>query len=61
LYTFIQWLDKKKEVKIDQLIRLDVLIKTIKDELVKDNEKCIIKIIELYYDDKYDKYEIIKI
>jgi hypothetical protein len=52
--------NKKKEVKIEQLEKLSVLIKTIKEELSKDHDKFCVKIIQLYYDDNYAKYKNIK-
>ena len=36
------------------------LVNTIKEELVKDYEQFIVKIIQLYYDDNYEKYQEVK-
>jgi hypothetical protein len=49
--------NNKKEIKIDQNIRLNILTKTIKEELVKDYDEFIVKIIQLYYDDNIKKYQ----
>jgi len=35
-------------------------LKTIKYELIKDYDKFIVKIIQIYYNDNYKKYEPIK-
>lgn len=52
--------NKKKEVKFDSKEKLDTLIKTIKDELIKDYENFIVKLIQLYYDDNNKEYSHIK-
>lgn len=40
--------------------RIDLLVKTIKNELVKNYELFIVKIIQIYYNDNYDVYQPIK-
>ena len=39
---------------ISESDRIDILVKTIKEELVKSYEKFIVKIIQLFYDDNYE-------
>ena len=50
----------KMEVKFEIADKLKLLIKTIKEELVKDYDKFCVKIIQLYYDDDYKTYQDIK-
>ena len=45
---------------ISESDRIDLLVKTIKEELVKSYEKFIVKIIQLFYDDNYEEYMQIK-
>ena len=52
---------KGKTLKIEQEKRLDLLVKTIKDELVKDYDKFNVKLIQLYYNDDFKEYQDIKI
>jgi hypothetical protein len=40
--------------------RIDLLVKTIKDELIKEYNSFIVKIIQIFYNDNYDKYQNIK-
>ena len=40
--------------------RIDLLVKTIKNELVKNYELFVVKIIQIYYNDNYDVYQPIK-
>lgn len=49
--------NRKKEIKFEMVDKLNLLIKTIKDELVRYYKKFCVKIIQLYYDDDYKKYE----
>jgi len=49
-----------KILDIKQYNRIDLLVKIIKDELVKDYANFIVKIIQIYYNDNYEKYEQIK-
>lgn len=49
-----------KIVKIDTSDRLDLLVETIKEQLTKDYNKFCVKIIQLFYDDNYDDYELVK-
>ena len=49
-----------KEIILTNKERLDILVKIIKEELVKDYEKFLVKTIQLYYDDNNEKYEKIK-
>ena len=52
--------NKGKQININQPDRIDLLVKTIKKELVKEYDKFIVKIIQLYYNDNYDIYKPIK-
>jgi hypothetical protein len=52
--------DGKKEIKIELNIKLETLIKTIKEELINEYEIFNVKIIQLFYDDNYKKYQRIK-
>jgi hypothetical protein len=52
--------NKGKAIEIKQLDRIDLLVKTIKEELVKDYDKFIVKTVQLYYNDDYKKYRNVK-
>lgn len=52
--------NKNKKINISNLEKIDLLVETIKTELIKDYDKFIVKIIQLYYDDNYVKYKPIK-
>jgi hypothetical protein len=52
--------NKNKNLHINQMERIELLVKTIKDELVKNYDEFVVKIIQVYYDDMYEKYEPIK-
>lgn len=52
--------NKKKEINIDRNVRLELLVKTIKDELVNDYDKFVVKTIQLFYDDNNKKYKQLK-
>jgi hypothetical protein len=52
--------NKEKILDIKQEDRIGLLVKSIKEELVKEYEKFIVKIIQLYFDDNYDKYKYVK-
>ena len=45
---------------IKQEDRIGLLVKSIKEELVKEYDKFIVKIIQLYFDDNYEEYKYIK-
>jgi len=47
----------KKEIKFEIGDKLKLLIKTIKEELVRDYKKFCVKVIQLYYDDDYKNYK----
>lgn len=49
-----------KIVKINTSDRLDLLVKTIKEQLVKNYNKFCVKIIQLFYDDNYKDYKLVK-
>jgi hypothetical protein len=52
--------NKNKIITIKQSDRIDFLVKTIKEELVKDYDTFIVKTIQLYYNDDYEEYKNIK-
>jgi hypothetical protein len=49
-----------KVLNIIQADRIDLLVKTIKDELVKEYDTFVVKIIQVFYNDDYNKYQNIK-
>ena len=49
-----------KQQHISNSDRIEILIKTIKEELLKSYESFIVKIIQIYYNDNYDVYQPIK-
>jgi hypothetical protein len=49
-----------KIVNITQSNKIDLLVKIIKEELIKDYDKFIVKIMQICYNDNYEKYKIIK-
>ena len=51
---------KGKVLKLKLADKIDLLVNKIKEELVKDYDKFIVKIIQLYYDDDYVKYQEVK-
>ena len=52
--------NKGKKIDIKQCDRIDLLVKTIKEELVKDYETFIVKTIQIYYNDNYEEYKNVK-
>jgi hypothetical protein len=52
--------NKGKKVKISNLDKINLLVKTIKDELTKDYDKFIVKIIQICYNDDYKEYKLTK-
>jgi hypothetical protein len=52
--------DNDKEINIKNSDRLDLLVRIIKEELIKPYEEFVVKIIQIYYNDNYEKYEAIK-
>ena len=50
--------NKKLDLKLSD--KIDLLVSTIKKELIKDYDKFQVKLIQLYYDDNYTKYKRIK-
>ena len=52
--------NKGNDIKINQTERVDLLVKTIKEELVKEYDSFLVKIIQLYYDDDYKDYKKVK-
>jgi hypothetical protein len=49
-----------KKLDIKKTDRIDLLVKIIKDEIVKNYDEFIVKIIQIYYNDDYEKYMPIK-
>jgi hypothetical protein len=49
-----------KQLNISQETRVDLLVNTVRAELVKDYETFIVKIIQIYYNDNYEIYQSIK-
>jgi hypothetical protein len=49
-----------KKMNFPQNEKIDVLVETIKKELVKCYDEFIVKIIQLYYNDNYDVYQSLK-
>ena len=52
--------NKGKILDIKQEDRIGLLVKSIKEELVKEYDKFIVKIIQLYFDDNYEEYKYVK-
>ena len=52
--------NKNKVLDIKQIDRIYLLVKTIKDELIKDYNTFIVKIIQLFYNDDFEEYKNIK-
>ena len=52
--------NNEKKIIIDQYERLNLLVKIIKEELIKVYEKFIVKIIQIFYNDNYEEYQSIK-
>lgn len=53
--------NKGKKLNLKLCDKIGLLVKTIKEELVKDYDKFQVKLIQLYFDDNYDKYQNIKV
>ena len=49
-----------KQQRISKIDRIDLLVKTIKEQLVISYSSFIVKIIQVYYNDNYDIYQPIK-
>jgi hypothetical protein len=52
--------NKNNILNIIQDDRLLLLVKTIKEELTKEYDEFIVKIIQLYYNDDYEEYKNVK-
>ena len=50
----------EERLKLDLSNKIDLLVDTVKKELVKEYDDFIVKIIQLYYDDNYEKYHEVK-
>ena len=49
-----------KIVNIKQSDKIDLLVKVIKEELTKNYDKFIVKIIQVFYNDNYELYQNLK-
>ncbi len=49
-----------KQQQISQSDRIDLLVDTIKEELLKTYDTFIVKIIQIFYNDNYETYQPIK-
>jgi len=52
--------NKDKVLTIKQSDRIDLLVKIIKEELVKEYDTFIVKTIQLFYNDNYEEYKSLK-
>jgi hypothetical protein len=52
--------NKGKNVIIKQCDRVDLLVETVKNELIKSYDTFIVKTIQIFYNDNYDVYQPIK-
>ncbi len=52
--------NNNKVLDFKQIDRIELLTQTIKNELIKDYDTFIVKIIQLYYNDNYDVYQPMK-
>jgi hypothetical protein len=52
--------NKGKQLNINKGERIDLLVDTIKKELVKDYDDFIVKTVQIYYNDNYKEYKPIK-
>ena len=52
--------NKGKRLKLTLADKIDLLVDTVKAELVKEYDIFQVKLIQLYYDDNYDKYAEVK-
>ena len=49
-----------KKININNSERIDLLVKIIKEELIKTYDEFVVKIIQLFYNDNYEIYQSIK-
>lgn len=52
--------NKKQKVEFTRPERISLLVKIIKEELEKTYERFDVHMIQLYYDDDYDQYKVVK-
>ena len=52
--------NKNKVLSINQSFRIELLVKTIKEELMKEYDTFIVKTIQLFYNDDYEEYKNVK-
>ena len=52
--------NKGKKLKLNLSDKIDLLINKIKEELIKDYDTFIVKLIQIYFDDNYEIYQEIK-
>lgn len=53
--------NNRKSIEIPLIERLDKLINIINDEIIKEYDQFVVKLVQLYYDDNYDCYQYMKI
>ena len=53
--------NNNKTIRIGQVKRLNFLIDIVKEELCKDYDEFIVKVVQLFYNDTYEKYQPIKV
>jgi hypothetical protein len=49
-----------KQIHLPQLERIEVLLQVVKDELLKEYDEFVVKVIQIYYNDNYEVYMPIK-
>ena len=52
--------NNQKKVNITQSDKIDLLVKMIKEELIKTYNEFVVKIIQLFYNDNYEMYQQLK-
>ena len=52
--------NNNKILNIKQSDKIDLLVKIIKEELIKNYDKFIVKIIQVFYNDNYEIYQNLK-
>jgi hypothetical protein len=51
---------KSNSLKLELADKIDLLVKVVKDELIKNYDNFIVKIIQIYYDDDCEEYKEVK-
>ena len=50
-----------KTIRIGQAKRLELLVSIVKEELAKDYQEFIVKVVQLFYNDNYEEYQQVKV